>query len=210
MRIETIGQKLRGLRIALDMSQGALANALGVSEKSIQRYETNKNLPDIYTLAKMSAYFDVSSDYLLGLAGIEQELKETKNKILKGNTRNELYKHYLACKNNISIDDNSTYFWIYYRDNGDCGGQTSWVGWTDDSRKTEIRRLCPVDPLKAIEACIEYSGSRPMLVNEVLDVRVFSIFGGEALIKEEVCRKYIPALTGDLFKDTEELYNLMQ
>jgi transcriptional regulator with XRE-family HTH domain len=59
----------------VDKSQGALAEALEISEKSIQRYETNKNMPDAYSysLARLAAYFDVSTDYLLGLTSIIDE-----------------------------------------------------------------------------------------------------------------------------------------
>ena len=39
---------------------------VGVSQKSIQKYETTKYEPDIKTLIRIADVFDVSVDYLVG------------------------------------------------------------------------------------------------------------------------------------------------
>lgn len=52
------------------MSQARLGEALSVSQDTISLWETGKSLPDIETLVRICAIFDVTSDYLLGLSQI--------------------------------------------------------------------------------------------------------------------------------------------
>lgn len=53
---------------------------IGVAESTISQYETGKRQPDYETLLKLSEYFGVSVDYLLG-----REIKEkTPSKIGEG------------------------------------------------------------------------------------------------------------------------------
>lgn len=59
------------LRIAVErkrlkLSQLELANKLGVSQKSISKYERGDRRPTYETLTAMAKLFDVSVDYLLG------------------------------------------------------------------------------------------------------------------------------------------------
>ena len=63
--MRTMGQKIKLLRISAGLNQEQLAEKVGVNIKSIQRYETGKSRPDAYALARLSAFFNVSSDYLL-------------------------------------------------------------------------------------------------------------------------------------------------
>lgn len=65
-----IGEKIRRLRIQKGMSQARLGEALSVSQDTISLWETGKSLPDIETLVRICAIFDVTSDYLLGLSQI--------------------------------------------------------------------------------------------------------------------------------------------
>lgn len=60
------GEKLKALRLQNHMTQGALADKLGVSLRTLQNYETCKIYPkqtEIY--ARISGLFGVSTDYLL-------------------------------------------------------------------------------------------------------------------------------------------------
>ena len=54
-----------------ELTQEALANILGVSRPTVFGWLEGKNLPDILSLEKIARYFEVSSDYLLGLSNIE-------------------------------------------------------------------------------------------------------------------------------------------
>ena len=59
--------KLAELRKERGLSQAKLSQDLGVDPSTVAKYETNDRLPDIYLLARLAVYFDVSTDYLLGL-----------------------------------------------------------------------------------------------------------------------------------------------
>ncbi|MEG6585415.1 helix-turn-helix domain-containing protein [Dendrosporobacter sp. 1207_IL3150] len=201
--MKTQGQKLKELRISLSLSQEKLAEELGVSIKSIQRYETDKSKPDTYTLVKLATYFDVSSDYLLGLLAFEGDLKEESNKIFLNGKYNKIYSRYLQCKRSIAVDENSEYYWVQSEENSVIGGQTEWVGWLDEMRTLEVRRLRPVIPLRAIEACIQ-AHSRPMLLNEEEDVIVFRMFGGHAIVRKEICERYLPEFLENFLNHTDE------
>ena len=61
-------QRLKELRQEKSLSQAQLAEALEVSQRSISSWETGFRQPDFATLEKIAKYFDVSADYLLGLA----------------------------------------------------------------------------------------------------------------------------------------------
>jgi len=58
-------ERVKALRKAKKMTQRQMAIALGITERSYQRYEADSN-PNNETLIKLADYFDVSTDYLLG------------------------------------------------------------------------------------------------------------------------------------------------
>ena len=58
--------KLKELRTQNKMTQPALGKALGVSERTIRKYETGEMQPSTDNLLKMASIFNVSVDYLLG------------------------------------------------------------------------------------------------------------------------------------------------
>jgi len=57
--------RVKELRKARKMTQRQMAEALGITERSYQRYEAENN-PNNETLIKLADFFDVSTDYLLG------------------------------------------------------------------------------------------------------------------------------------------------
>lgn len=60
--------RLKILREEKGLSQDELGKAIGISRGSISFYEKQSRTPDITVLAKVSNFFDVSLDYLLGFA----------------------------------------------------------------------------------------------------------------------------------------------
>ena len=66
----SFGSRLKHLRIEKHLSQGVLAQKLGISTNAISQYETNKRFPDQKGLISICEYFCVTSDYLLGLSDI--------------------------------------------------------------------------------------------------------------------------------------------
>lgn len=60
--------KLKTLREEAGLNQSQLADKLGVSRGSISFYENGDRIPDIEFLRKVSEYFNVSADWLLGVS----------------------------------------------------------------------------------------------------------------------------------------------
>lgn len=60
-------ERLKELRIENNLSQSKLAKELGVSQAAIARWEANLQIPNIEIAIVVAKFFDVSTDYLLGL-----------------------------------------------------------------------------------------------------------------------------------------------
>lgn len=58
--------RIRELRKQANLTMKQLGEILGLAESTISQYETGKREPDHKTLLKISEYFHVSVDYLLG------------------------------------------------------------------------------------------------------------------------------------------------
>ena len=61
-------QRLKKLRKLNGLSQATLSSLLGVTQQAVGKWETGRSTPDPQTLARVAAYFKVSTDYLLGCA----------------------------------------------------------------------------------------------------------------------------------------------
>lgn len=60
---------LKKLRMERNITQKMLADAIGVSQQSINKYENHNIEPDIETLVRLANYFDTSVDYLVRSLG---------------------------------------------------------------------------------------------------------------------------------------------
>lgn len=67
---------LKRLREEAAVSQKALAEAIGVSQQSVNKYENHNIEPDIETLIRIADYFDTSVDYLIGHSDIRRKIVE--------------------------------------------------------------------------------------------------------------------------------------
>lgn len=61
----TLGGKIAKLRAEHHLSQGDLAEKMGVSRQSISKWETGSSVPDLDKLVILSELFDVSLDTLV-------------------------------------------------------------------------------------------------------------------------------------------------
>ena len=68
---------LKLLRQEKKISQQKLADALGLSQQSINHYENHKIEPDIGTLIKLADIFDTSIDYIVGHTEIVRRIEPT-------------------------------------------------------------------------------------------------------------------------------------
>lgn len=64
--LEVFGQRLKTLREEQGLSQRTLAEIIGISKGAVYYYENEGRAADIVTLKKLSEFFGVSADYLLG------------------------------------------------------------------------------------------------------------------------------------------------
>ena len=62
-----LGIKLKELRLDRNISQRELAKNIGFGQAAIARWEKNLQLPNFDAILKIAKYFNVSTDYLLGL-----------------------------------------------------------------------------------------------------------------------------------------------
>lgn len=64
----TFGQRLRASRVARGRSIEWLADQVGLTRLTIQRYEMDRRQPEIDAAAKMARVLGVSLDWLTGLS----------------------------------------------------------------------------------------------------------------------------------------------
>ena len=69
-------ENLKSLRKAAAISQKQLADAIGVSQQSINKYENHNIEPDIGTLIRIADFFDTSVDYLIGHTTICRKIEK--------------------------------------------------------------------------------------------------------------------------------------
>ena len=70
--------RIKELRIEKGITQADLAKILKISDRAVGYYENGAREPDYNTLLKISEYFDVSIDYLLGASDIRNPNSDNK------------------------------------------------------------------------------------------------------------------------------------
>lgn len=69
--------RLKQLRKERGVSQQELADAVGVSQPSINKYENHNIEPDIAVLLQMADFFNTSVDYIVGHTEIRRPIEST-------------------------------------------------------------------------------------------------------------------------------------
>lgn len=170
-----VGKNIKTLRKCKGISQSELALNIGVSEKSIRRFEKGTCAVRDEILSAISQFFDVSMDTLFGT---------------DGNLEDFAYRDLLSRRyqNSVNIEK------IYY-----VGNVTFFPGiesyqivghtmWTLDGLV-----LRPVMPQKALQLsthCDLYKSA--LIINSDNDACLFSIFGGPFIIETTVCERFFP------------------
>ena len=62
-----MSEKIRNLRRDFNISQVELVNKLCVTKQCVSNWENDNILPSVEMLIKLAKFFNVSTDYLLGL-----------------------------------------------------------------------------------------------------------------------------------------------
>ena len=65
--MKKFNERLKELREDNNLKQRELAEILMIDQRSLSFYEIGKYEPNLETLKRISLYFNVSTDYLLGL-----------------------------------------------------------------------------------------------------------------------------------------------
>ncbi|MFJ8531531.1 helix-turn-helix domain-containing protein [Bacillus sp. NPDC094106] len=71
-----IGERLRNLRKAKNLTMKELGQKLNLAESTISGYENGKRKPDYDILNKFADFFEASTDYLLGRDLVKNTSKE--------------------------------------------------------------------------------------------------------------------------------------
>ena len=85
-----ITENLTQLRAEKGVTQDDVAKALGVSNKTVSKWENGTSAPDLSTLVALAEYYNVSTDALLGLSRDVKSIPVAISNACKGPERNEL------------------------------------------------------------------------------------------------------------------------
>lgn len=81
-----LGDILAELRKDKGLKQKELGKEFGVSGAAISSYETGGHLPSVDILVKYALFFDVTTDYLLGLSQVPDKLSSLSAEFVPGKT----------------------------------------------------------------------------------------------------------------------------
>lgn len=189
---DSIGARIKSLREKHNITSQDLADMIGCSRKTIQRYENDVYEPTYINLDRMSKAFNVSINYLIGK---EQDGDLDYVKV------HQFYKRYKSLFTN-EILENEDYYWISLEiaDDGTYipGCYSCWAGFTEDSPPQEIRearRFIHSDVPAAIELCTQIK-EPPIILNKISEIGLFYIFGGQAIASCSLCDKHMPEFVG--------------
>lgn len=87
-----LGERLKSLRQEKGLSQRDLAKKLNISASAIAMYETSKREPDSELLKRISEFFGVSIDYLLGTTDIPSPTVQIKDAVSDDPELKEFYE----------------------------------------------------------------------------------------------------------------------
>lgn len=76
-----LAERLRKLRKKKKESQEHISEVLGYKKGTYGTYENARYLPDAYTIRELAKYYNVSSDYLLGLSDTPNLLPISNNEV---------------------------------------------------------------------------------------------------------------------------------
>ena len=84
-----LSEKLKVLRKASGKSREVVANDLGIKPRTLQAYETGERIPTVDTIVLIASYYEVTTDFLLGMVEKSDYISE-KKKIFSENIARKL------------------------------------------------------------------------------------------------------------------------
>lgn len=196
--MDTIGERIKKIRKNNNLTQEQFAEKILCNKKTIQRYEQEECLPDVYNLKKIAVEFNISSDYILGIS--DDAVRSDEDSFVKITL---LYQDYKKMRFNSILPDED-YYWITFEVKEDktyiTSVQTKCIGFADEECKKEIRVPREVIPEKAIELCKKVKGD-PVIINKISEIGLYYIFGGDAIIRRKLCEEHMPNIVAPFIVD---------
>ncbi|OVE67973.1 transcriptional regulator [Clostridium diolis] len=72
-----LGERLKNLRLEKGISQKDLAHHFNIARSTLSQYESNQRTPSDEIKVKLSEYFNVSLDYLLGKTNVRNYTEDS-------------------------------------------------------------------------------------------------------------------------------------
>ncbi|MGB4438095.1 MAG: helix-turn-helix transcriptional regulator [Sedimentibacter sp.] len=72
--MKTIGDRVRGLRESKDLSAKELCSFIEINPSTYSKLENDKKSIDIEELRKLTSFYDVSADYILGINNVQDDI----------------------------------------------------------------------------------------------------------------------------------------
>ncbi len=91
-------ENLKLLRKEKGISQQQLADIIGVTQQSINKYENHKIEPDIDTLIRLASFFDTSIDYLVGHSSVRRIIEDVSRYDLNADETQLMEKYRMLSK----------------------------------------------------------------------------------------------------------------
>lgn len=90
--------RIRSLREDSDLNQTEVATLLGMSQTGYSKYETGENDIPTSILISLSAMYDVSIDYLLGISDVKASFPRNTKSLTIFNKQRECFLHVVENK----------------------------------------------------------------------------------------------------------------
>ncbi|MCR3955101.1 MAG: helix-turn-helix domain-containing protein [Gudongella sp.] len=197
--MNSTGERIRKLRGEKGLTVENLAEKIGCDKRTIHRYENNQYIPESTLLIKLACAFNVTTDYLLCL-------DEHKHRD-EGSTSYEKFQSIFDdCKRNLP-EEGYDYYLIKYQINlngeklGTTGFGSQWGGFTDETPMREIRipRCVRTDEEAVRSLRARFDGL--VVINNTEEAKAYRLFGGDAIIKKDICSEYFPDVIQPIYVD---------
>ena len=99
-----VNETLRKLRENRHLQVADVANAIGISRQGYNNYETGSRNPSLDTIVKLAKFYNVSTDYILGVSDLEDDSSITENDIKMTDEKAEkLLQSFLQLPDSIKV-----------------------------------------------------------------------------------------------------------
>ena len=178
-------ERIRNARKVYGLTISELATLIGVTEKTVSRYENDQSKPDNHNIIQLACIFDLSADYLLGLSdNPDISFREQYSK------SNVLYR---KVQNNSILADH-TYYWIEYNPETEFYPMRGNMEYAGTKRGRDLYKLRPIYSEQAAALLKSIGRIQPLIVNDMEDFYTLLNYGGTAFITEVVCKKGVSHL----------------